>query len=160
MAKLMPSKSRLRRTENRVRSRLDLDVADRLQSLRHHRDSGNYRSHRPSRAVERSDCVRQVHEAAAFGVNQAAASREASNGREHRSVRGQFARERLGISAAEVESVHFGQFAISDRREIYNLRAERSQPIQIVFIVKVKRGRRTPRRFGTAAANSNQFWSD
>ena len=136
----MTAKSRLRRTENRVGSRLDLDVAKSLQSLRHHRDSGNDRGHRPSRTVECLNGVRQVHQAAAFGVDQAAANREAANGREHRSVRRQFARERLGISAAEVEPIHFGQFAISNRREIYNLRAERAQPIQVIFIVKVKRG--------------------
>src|ERR1700678_4578637 len=54
VAKLMAAKSRMRRTENRVRARLDLDVADRLKSLSHRRDSGNDRHHRPSRAVKRS----------------------------------------------------------------------------------------------------------
>jgi len=88
VAKLMAAKSRPRRTEDRVRARLDLDVAERPQAIGHHGDAGNNRGHRPERAVERADSIREVHQAAAFSVNHPAARRETANRREHRAVCG------------------------------------------------------------------------
>ena len=46
--------------------------------------------------------------------------------------------ERLGIAAAEVQSVYLGQFAIADRTEIHDLSAERFEPAQVVLVVEVE----------------------
>src|SRR5260370_985140 len=71
-------------------------------------------------------------------VDHAAARGEVANRFEHRSVRGEFSCERLGIAAAEIESIDRRQFAIAAWREVDEFRAECAESIQIVFVIKLK----------------------
>ena len=139
VAKLMAAKAESRRSQQRRCDSLDLDVADRLQPIVHHGVGGNQPSHREGRAVNRADGAREIHQTAAFGVNRPAARDECAHRCDHRMIRGEFVSDGLGITTAEIESVHRGQFAIMHRTEIHDLGAKRFESAQVVFVVEVER---------------------
>ena len=78
------------RSENRVTTKLRLNVADHLQFAVHLHDSRNDSRHRMFFSLEVHEFFHQVHIAAAFGINGHTCCRRLSERTAHRRIRRQF----------------------------------------------------------------------
>src|SRR5262249_36401516 len=128
IAELVSAETQTRRAEDAFDLGLDLDVSERRQAVFHDGLDGQETHHRMRLSGARANRAREVHEAAAFGVDGPTRARECGDALAHRRILRELAREDFRVAAAEIEAVDGGELCVSNGRKPDERRAERFEP--------------------------------
>src|SRR5213594_2197724 len=107
VVKLVPASRGSPGSEYGSRVRADLAIAEVDETFSHFDLDGNNAGHPDS-----VDRLREIHQASAFGIKLFAGLDEPANRREHSAVGCKFVPIELGIAAADVQDISFGDLSI------------------------------------------------
>src|SRR5580658_1924515 len=120
--KLVSAKRLAGEPQNRISLRLDFDIAEGLEPVAHNGIAPKPTHHGVARSIESANAFRQIHESSTFGIDWSSRIAEREDVVAQPLVVCKRASMHLGVAAAQIQSIHFGELSRADRRELDQFR--------------------------------------